>query len=117
MFDHAGNTGLVWPQSIALRGMGMLSGGADADGHFSSSLECWPQGFEAARTRLAWADSLLRRHVQSDGSGTSPKPPGRSSALAREALGRQSQGITGQVWCPARSGVLRSLSPTSLLKS
>jgi DNA-binding CsgD family transcriptional regulator len=68
MFDHADDTGLVWPRSIAFRGMGLLSGGADADGHFSASLECWPQGFEGARTRLAWAESLLRRHVQSDGS-------------------------------------------------
>jgi DNA-binding CsgD family transcriptional regulator len=68
MFDHADDTGLVWPRSIAFRGMGLLSGDADADGHFSASLECWPQGFEGARTRLAWAESLLRRHVQSDGS-------------------------------------------------
>ena len=38
MFDHADDTGLVWPRSMALRGLGMLSGGADADEYFSSSL-------------------------------------------------------------------------------
>ena len=104
MFDHAGDTGLVWPRSIALRGMGMLSRGANAYGHFSSSLECWPQGFEAARTLIsAWAESLLRRHLQSDGSRHLAEASRTLERLGARPGADRAKGITGQVWCPARA--------------
>ena len=86
MLDHADDTGLLWPRSVALRGLGTLTDSADADGHFQASLECWPRGFEGARTRLAWAESLVGRHRQSD-----------ASALLAEAA-RTFEGMGAKPW-------------------
>ncbi len=60
--EEAERTGLAWPRSIGLRGRGMLVSGPDADRYFAGALQAWPDGFDGARTRLAWAEALLARH-------------------------------------------------------
>ena len=60
--EQAEHTGLAWPRAIGLRGRGMLVSGPDADRDFAGALQAWPNGFDGARTRLAWAETLLARH-------------------------------------------------------
>ncbi len=60
--QQAEHTGLAWPQSIGLRGRGMLTSGPAADRDFAGALEAWPHGFDGARTRLAWAEKLMGRN-------------------------------------------------------
>jgi DNA-binding NarL/FixJ family response regulator len=38
-----------------------LEDSSAVDQLFESSLEAWPDGFDGARTRLAWGESLVRR--------------------------------------------------------
>ncbi len=68
MFDHADDTGLVWPRSMRSGAWACFRAAPMPTGTFLPPSNVGPSGFEAARTRLAWAESLLRRHVQSDGS-------------------------------------------------
>lgn len=63
---EAEQTGLAWPRAVGLRGRGMLGCGPDIDRDFAEALRAWPGGFYGARTRLAWAESLLARDKAGD---------------------------------------------------
>ncbi len=64
---EAERTGLAWTHSIGLRGQAMVTSGPDADRAFAAALDAWPDGFDGARTRLAWGEALLARDEQQRG--------------------------------------------------
>jgi DNA-binding CsgD family transcriptional regulator len=53
----------AWELGVAARCAGLLAPAADADNHFTQALALLEpvSAFEAARTRLSWGESLLRR--------------------------------------------------------
>ena len=68
--DQAEETGLRWPAAVSSRVAAMIAdaaassnpeGPGNPDGLFSVALSQWDDGFEGARTRLSWGESLARR--------------------------------------------------------
>ena len=67
---QAHRSGLRWPAAISSRVAALLADvrsatgrgrDGDADALFRTALSQWPNGFEGARTRLCWAESLARQ--------------------------------------------------------
>ena len=68
-------TGLRWPAAVSSRSAAMIADGTGADSSrgearpdvlFRAAMETWPDGFEGARTRMCWAESLIRRGRQAE---------------------------------------------------
>lgn len=67
---QAEQTGLRWPAAVSARVAALIADTirsgppgktGDPDGLFRDALSWWPHGFEGARTRLYWGESLARR--------------------------------------------------------